>query len=60
MAGRTASQKRYCLCGRVLFVDFVPSGETFSPLFRFSAFARSVIVSECPCCGKPLDIDEVR
>lgn len=52
-------QRRYCRCGKSIFVEYRPAGPTWRAVFfRRGPLFRSR-VSRCPHCGAALDIDSL-
>lgn len=52
-------QKRFCTCGFMVLVDYIMHANSFVCRV-FSAGGHRNRMENCPCCGRPLDIDSLR
>jgi hypothetical protein len=50
-------QERFCTCGHKVFVAYLITSRGIYHLFRTSARMRELM--RCPCCGRPINIDEL-
>ncbi len=56
-------QKRYCVCGHLVLVRYLPQNGLWRTLFlspQRLPRQKKIHVSVCPNCGLPLDIHTLR
>jgi hypothetical protein len=53
-------QKRFCACGRAVYVRYGWTGAVWTPEFIFSARDNGARLAHCPACGRSLEIDSLR
>ncbi|MGE4291158.1 MAG: hypothetical protein AB7E32_03000 [Desulfovibrio sp.] len=54
-------QQRYCQCGALFMVTYLPGGhESHRALILASSKAGILSVHRCPCCGQQVDINSLR
>ena len=52
-------QKRFCVCGAHVWVEYKMLAETIQPLFHMLPHRAGVTLHRCPTCGRPLHIDDL-
>lgn len=52
-------QRRYCRCGKSIWVDYRPAGPSWRAVFFRPWSLVKTRVARCPNCGEPLDIDRL-
>ena len=52
-------QKRFCVCGAHVWVEYRMQPETIQPLFHMLPHREGVTLHRCPACGRLLHIDEL-
>ena len=52
-------QQRYCGCGCIVWVQYLFSDMECRTLFWSTLFRNGSLLDRCPCCGDPLDIDDL-
>jgi hypothetical protein len=50
-------QRRYCRCGKAIWVEYRPTGPTWRALFYNPRRLFRSRLSRCPHCGEALNID---
>jgi len=52
-------QRRYCNCGRMIWVQYLTPNANCRVLFKSAGDSRRSYLLQCPGCGRRLDIDEL-
>ena len=52
-------QKRFCICGAHVWVEYRILPETCQTLFHNMPYKAGVRLHRCPHCGRLLNIDEL-
>ena len=56
-------QKRFCSCGHMVLVRYISANGTWMPLFMLNQRLpqqKKITVADCPKCGIPLSIHNLR